>query len=211
MSDHSRTPSSSSTADNSPPPTASETLAAATRELAGALPAYAPLAVRVLAPHDVREAGAPERALVGTARHKPGPASRAAAFVERLRPLVVAALDADEDAESDVMTAEPVVAALNALALIYTITTRQDDALEQLEKIAYQASRAAVHPELQDACASLLAAVLVFLRGALRKPGVSARRLPVGGAQMYAAGKTRLNGAIALYDAALHRVEADDE
>ena len=45
--------------------------------------------------------------------------------------------------------------------------------------------------------------MLVFLRGALRKPGVNPRRLPMGAAAMYAAGKQRLNGAIAVYDTAL--------
>ena len=46
------------------------------------------------------------------------------------------------------LSSPSLVSALNALALIFAVTTRQDDALDQLEKIAYQASRSPASPAL---------------------------------------------------------------
>ena len=46
------------------------------------------------------------------------------------------------------LSSPALVSALNALALIFAVTTRQDDALDQLEKIAYQASRSPASPAL---------------------------------------------------------------
>ncbi|KZV89972.1 hypothetical protein EXIGLDRAFT_771256 [Exidia glandulosa HHB12029] len=200
-----------------PTPTPSEQLAQSTSTLLHALPSYLTPTIHLVTPSDLED----EDALVKVGRHKHGPASRAAGMVKRLMPIADAALGVEDEEEGGSGSAsgrsEPVVAALNALALVFSITTRHDDALEQLEKIAYQASRlqdlapAQLDELVRDASRTLLAAVLTFLRGALRKPGVSARRVPMGAAQMYAAGKQRLNGAIAAYDAVLHQHEQEDE
>ncbi|KAH7102230.1 hypothetical protein BKA62DRAFT_700764 [Auriculariales sp. MPI-PUGE-AT-0066] len=135
-----------------------------------------------------------EQLLTGV-RHKATPAARAVQYVRRVAPLVkVAGVD------GDALASAPLVAALNALALIFAVTTRQDDALDQLEKIAYQASRAPLsssrrrantsssssphHPQqmadlaladpphqLRLPATVLVSAVLGLLRGALRRAG----------------------------------------